>query len=271
MSIEIYLLVTLSLIVVAVAYPRWRLQRLRRAEFPDTWLVYLQSNLPVYAVLPTDLQKQLQQLIKLFLYRKIFYGCGGLTINDEIRVSIAAQACLLLLNHPTSVYRRLRYILVYPDAFEAERLAADAAGVVTRRGFGLLGESWSNGKIILSWDDVKKGAGDFHDGSNVVLHEFAHQLDQESGAVNGAPLLQRVSAYRSWARVLSKEYQVLGRKTRRGEHSLIDRYGATNPAEFFAVATETFFEKPQLMSQEHPELFAELLDYYCVDPRQWGQ
>jgi len=132
----------------------------------------------------------------------------------------------------------------------------------------MLGESWSNGKVILSWDDVEKGIGDFTDGHNVVLHEFAHQLDAESGSTNGAQPLRR-NSYKSWAAVFSENFEELTEDILRGHQTVMDRYGATNPAEFFAVATETFFEKPHQLHAEHPDLYDERQRYYQIDPMSW--
>ncbi len=131
---------------------------------------------------------------------------------------------------------------------------------------GRLGEAWGQGVVVLSWDDVRRGAADMRDGQNVVLHEFAHQLDQEDGAADGAPILPGRSRYVAWARVLGAEYEQLRRDASRGRPSVLDDYGATNPAEFFAVATECFFEKPGLLRRRHPELYEELRAYYRQDP-----
>jgi Mlc titration factor MtfA (ptsG expression regulator) len=215
------------------------------------------------------LRLQLRKKIKRFLHQKHFSGAAGLEVTDEMRVTIAAQACMLQLNRRGPLYPRLRYIVIYPSAFVVTRDETDEAGLqhATRR--GLLGESWSNGKVILAWDDVLRGARNFVDGQNVVLHEFSHQLDSESGSTDGAPLLAGESSYRSWAATLSAAYRVLQRKARSGGRSLMDHYGATNPAEFFAVATETFFEQPDRMARHHAELFDVLVSYYRIDPRDW--
>ena len=133
----------------------------------------------------------------------------------------------------------------------------------------LLGESWSSGKVILAWDNVLHGSRNFVDGQNVVLHEFAHQLDSESGSTNGAPILVGKNCLRTWASTLSEEFEELQKDAWKGKRSLIDHYGATNPAEFFAVATETFFEKPHQMARHHEELFEVLECYYRIDPRDW--
>ena len=192
-------------------------------------------------------------------------------MTDEIRVTIAGEACLLLLNRSTNAYFQLYHILVYPSSFVAAREERNEAGVVSQKETGLLGESWSQGKVILSWDDVIKGARNFNDGHNVVLHEFAHQLDQESGSANGAPLLGSQSCYQRWSSVLSEEFENLQHQTHHGFKSVIDEYGATNPAEFFAVVTETFFERPNELKKKHPDLFDEMKTFYAVDPCEWGE
>jgi Mlc titration factor MtfA (ptsG expression regulator) len=186
-----------------------------------------------------------------------------------MRVTIAGQACLLLLNRPSRVYPGLETVLVYPTAFLAPRNQVDAAGVVTEMRQDLLGESWGDGRVLLSWDHVRRGAHDGADGHNVVLHEFAHQLDSESGSNNGAPYLGSRESYRSWSAVLSRDFAALRTDAIYRQPSVLDHYGATSPAEFFAVATETFFEKPYQLAERHPALFAEFGKYYRVDPREW--
>jgi hypothetical protein len=265
----VFLLGVAALLVLIVVVPRYRRRQLLAQPFPAQWQQVLTENLPIYRTLPADTRQQLHRHIVLFLQEKKFYGCGGLDITDEIRVTIAAEACLLLLNRATSGYGDLQAILVYPAAYIAPREQRDSSGVVHSDTSTMLGESWSSGRLILSWDDVQRGARNFTDGHNVVLHEFAHQLDQESGSANGAPLLGAHSSYQSWARVLAGEFAQLQQQVETGQPSLIDPYGALNPGEFFAVATEVFFERPEDLQHLHPELFDQLKTYYCVDPRQW--
>ncbi|MEO6918794.1 MAG: M90 family metallopeptidase [Collimonas sp.] len=256
-------------IALAVWIPKFRLKCAIEARFPERFVAILEKNVPIYPRIPVELQQQLQLLIKQFLHQKKFYGCGGLEITDEIRVTIAGEACLLLLNRRPRVYPGLQSVLVYPAAFVAPRTEVAAGGVVTHSRQGLLGESWGDGRVILAWDHVQQGARNFADGHNVVLHEFAHQLDSESGSTNGAPLLRNLSSYRSWAAVFSREFATLQADALEHNTSLLDQYGATNPAEFFAVATETFFEMPAQMAEQHPELFEELKKYYRIDPQEW--
>ena len=256
-------------LALAFGLPAWRLRRvLSQAMAPD-WRAILERNIPIYSRMSGDVRAQLDKLVQQFLHQKKFVGCAGLEVDDEMRLTIAAQACLLLLNRPTRVYPALHTVLVYPSAFMVPRTQPDAAGVVTESRQDLLGESWGDGRVILAWDHVRRGAADWTDGQNVVLHEFAHQLDSESGSNNGAPYLGSTTSYRSWSEVLSRDFANLRNEAMYQQHGVMDHYGATSPAEFFAVATETFFEKPWQMSERHAALFGELFKYYRVDPRAW--
>jgi Mlc titration factor MtfA (ptsG expression regulator) len=259
----------LLLVAAAMMAPGWRLKRALRQPMPAAFTAILSRNIPIYTRMPAPLQLQLHKLVQQFLHQKKFIGCEGLDIDDEMRVTIAGQACLLLLNRPSRVYPGLDTVLVYPSAFLVPRNHVDAAGVVTETRQDLLGESWGDGRVVLSWDHVRRGAHDWTDGQNVVLHEFAHQLDSESGSNNGAPYLGSQESYRSWSAVLSRDFAGLRADAIYQQQSVLDHYGATSPAEFFAVATETFFEKPYQMAERHPALFAEFGKYYRVDPRDW--
>ena len=251
------------------ALVQWRRQRVRRQPFPEAWRDVLKRRVPLFRTLPADLQLQLKKHIQVFVAEKEFIGCRGLEITDEVRVTVAAQACLLLLNRRGHYFPGLRQILMYPGAFVVDRARVDYAGVHQERREVLLGESWSHGQVILSWEDTLEGAATADDGRNVVIHEFAHQLDQETGEANGAPLLARRSHYKSWSRVMGAEYMQLRARTRRQQETLLDPYGATDPAEFFAVASETFFEQPLQLAEHHPELYTELSRFYRVNPLSW--
>ena len=256
-------------ITLAFGLPGWRLKRVLSREIDPAWRATLERNIPIYRRMSGDLQHQLHKLVQQFLYQKKFVGCAGLEIDDIMRVTIAGQACLLLLNRKARVFPELHTVLVYPSAFLVPRKQVDDAGVVSEARQDLLGESWGDGRVILSWDHVRRGAGDWTDGQNVVLHEFAHQLDSESGSNNGAPYLGSADNYRNWSTVLARDFSNLRNDAMLGQQSVMDHYGATSPAEFFAVATETFFEKPWQMSEFHAELYAEFLKFYKVDPRDW--
>ena len=247
-------------------FKKQRRERLRSQPFPPPWLDIIERNVPIFNRLPPADQRELQGDIQVFLDEKRFEGCGGLELTDEIRVTIAAQACLLLLRRETDYYPRLITILVYPHAYVAKGVEAIGGRVVLEGETVRLGEAWKDGVVVLSWDDVRSGASDVHDGHNVVLHEFAHQFDQQDGAADGTPILEHRSQYVSWARVLSEDYDQLRRDAEQGRRNVLDEYGATNPAEFFAVATECFFEKPTQLQRKHPELYEELRTYYRQDP-----
>lgn len=245
----------------------------REKPFPPAWLAVLERNVPYYQLLDESEQAELRGDIQVFLAEKEFEGCGGLEITDEIRVTIAAQACVLLLHRETDDYPMLGSILVYPHAYRAGGHQLEADGTVSEGSQGRLGESWMRGPIVLSWDDVLAGAADASDGRNVVFHEFAHQLDNESGAAEGAPALPRRSRYIAWARVLGSAYEQLQKDLEHHRRTLIDGYGATNPAEFFAVVTECFFEQGAAMRRRYPELYEQLREFYRQDPasREPGQ
>ncbi len=267
------LLFVVGALLLAFTVGRWwlraaRRERLRNIPFPTGWKTILEQNVPLYRHLPAALKEELHGHVQVFLAEKHFEGCGGLPMTDEIRVTVAAQACMLLLNRRTDYYPRLSSVLVYPGVYRARRLTGIGLGHYVEEAV-YAGESWPSGAVILAWDEVKRGPVNVREGHNVVLHEFAHQLDQEDGAADGAPILERPSSYVTWARILSKEYLALQENVERGQPTVLDEYGATNPAEFFAVATETFFGKPQQMKKEHPELYEELKGYYKVNPVEW--
>lgn len=257
-------------------YPRWQRGHRERSVFPPAWESIVRHRLPFYDRMPERLKTALQNQIKHFLASKRFVGCAGQRIDDDVRVSIAAQACLLILDRPGDYYTGLYTIMVYPTQFLAAREQPDEMGLVSHQSQVLAGEAWSNGRIILSWDSVEKSAANFSDGFNVVLHEFAHQLDNQFGHANGAPWLNNHAAYQRWSEVMGAEFARLralasdpGAAWLYQQDEVLDFYGASEPAEFFAVATETFFEKPDALYARHPELFEQLLFYYRVDPRQW--
>jgi Mlc titration factor MtfA (ptsG expression regulator) len=241
--------------------------------------------MPLYRRLPPDRQLQLRRRVQVMLAETPFIGCAGMVVTDEVRVLIAAQAALLLLGRGLA-FTNLREVLVYPGHFVVERARPGAGGVVHESRAVLAGESWQRGQVVLAWDAVTAGAADPDDGANVVLHEFAHQLDQETGGANGAPFIGgRREVRERWAQVLEFEFAQLRARVAAGEggearpstvqngwsggSSPIDAYGATDAAEFFAVVTEAFYERPTELAAAHPALFAEFARCYRVDPRRW--
>lgn len=255
------LILTLAMLLIISSFPvRNKLKKERRRKLyntppPDQWFQTLEKTLPMVGKLSAEHGKQLTGLMQIFLAEKKFEGCGGLELTEEMKITVAAQACMLLLGREIEVYPKLKTILLYPHTYTDGETAR-------------LGESWNIGVVVLSWNSVVGGARNFQDGHNVTFHEFAHQLDQEDGAADGVPILGE-NAYQTWARVFSFEFEDLVEKTEHGKKDVMDDYGATNPAEFFAVATETFFEKPRQMKNKHPELFTKLRGYYKVDPTEW--
>jgi MtfA peptidase len=186
-----------------------------------------------------------------------------------MRVTIAAQACLLVLNRRSAPFPNLRQVLVYPGAFIVERVRPEPSGVLQEERNALSGESWTRGQVVLSWEATLNDAAIADDGRNVVIHEFAHQLDQEKGHANGAPWLGARDRYPRWSQVLAQEFALLQQAAYSGQPSLLAYYGATHPAEFFAVASEVFFEQPGAMEHLHPALYRELATLYRVDPARW--
>ncbi|MBN1973125.1 MAG: zinc-dependent peptidase [Sedimentisphaerales bacterium] len=268
-KIEIITIVTAAILLITMyLYKITKHKRILAKPFPPEWEKIIQKNVPLYNRLPDTLKQQLHSLVKIFLSEKEFEGCGGVKITDEIKVTIASQACMLLLNRKTSVFKKLHTILVYPQTYAAKTVSSD--GIVTMEGHSIrLGESWQNGPVVLAWDSITSKTSEIGDAQNVVLHEFAHQLDQEDGSANGAPILENKSSYITWARILGREYESLQKNARKNINSVIDTYGATNPAEFFAVVTEAFFENPQNLQKNHPELYRELSNYYNLNPAEW--
>ncbi|MGZ8288752.1 MAG: M90 family metallopeptidase [Telluria sp.] len=269
MEALIWSAVLAAAIFAAIRLPSWRLRKALRQPMAQEHIDILDANIPVYRKMAPELKQQLHKLVQQFLYQKRFVGCAGQEINDEVRVLIAGQACMLLLNRHSRVYPGLETVLVYPSSFMVPRKQVDDAGVVTEARQDLLGESWGDGRVVLSWDHVVHGAHNWTAGQNVVLHEFAHQLDSESGSNNGAPWLGDRARYRRWSEVLSRDFANLRVDAMYRQQSVLDHYGASSPAEFFAVATEAFFAKPYEMAGRHPQLFAEFHEYYRVDPREW--
>lgn len=274
-TLAFYSVVASALLVVIwlLAQPlwlRWRRSRVRASVFPPAWRRILRHRVPLYARLPVDLQLRLRQDMLVFLAEKPFLGCAGLQVTDEMRVTVAAFACMPLLGARRSYYPELQRILLYPGAFVAAEPQVGEDGVHSESRRGLAGQSWAQGQVLLSWQDVQQGAADPGDGNNVVIHEFAHQLDQAKGYANGAPTLKDRQAYRGWSSVMQAEFDALRLRLERGEEGLISAYAASDPAEFFAVCSELFFECAAELAAQHPRLFGELRTYYRIDPLSWS-
>ncbi len=246
---------------------RW----LQAQPFPKEWLVTIERNVLFFHRLAASDQVELLGHTQVFLAEKRFEGCDGLEITDEVRVTIAAQACLLLLHRKNNYFPRLLTILVYPSTYVAEDRRHVHGHVWQEGKMARLGETgrWLDA-IVLAWDAVRSGAADPSDGKNVVLHEFAHQLDYENYAEDGAPALATRDQRLSWQEVMRAEFVSLRAADETGIPTLLDTYGATNPAEFFAVSTEAFFERPRALRARHPKLYAELRSYFHQDPIEYS-
>jgi Mlc titration factor MtfA (ptsG expression regulator) len=241
--------------------------RLRSEPSPLHWRRILETNFPLFNRLTTEDQKELLGHIKVFLEEKHFEGCGGLELNDEIRVTIAAQACLLLMHRETDYYPNLTSVLVYPSGYTAHESRYIGGGLWEEGPEDRLGHTAHNLRaLVIAWDAAQHGASNPSDGANVVLHEFAHQLDFENRSADGTPDLATRAEYESWSRVMTREFERLRQSVPHDYDSVIDIYGAQNPTEFFAVATEAFFERPRALKSRHPELYDALSGFFRQDP-----
>jgi Mlc titration factor MtfA (ptsG expression regulator) len=268
--VALALLAAASFIVVPI------LQRRRRLKWaalpaPTQWQDWLEQHVASYRCMPQTLRERLLGLMQIFLREKSFVGCNGLVVTEEMRVVVAAYACLLVANRPgvprEHLYDDLLSILIYPTAFIVHE-SDEEDGIVTEGHRVLSGQAWDSRRIILSWEDVREST---LEPENVVLHEFAHYLDMEDETMDGAPGLGSSAAYEEWSRVFWEEYERLTDAVDAGRDTLLDPYAATEPAEFFAVATETFFHQPRELRTQHPKLYAQLMKYYRLDPASWAE
>ncbi len=248
-----------------------RRRRSRTQPPPEEWRAIIQRNLPFFGRLAPEDQKELLGHVQIFLEEKHFEGCGGLRLTNEIRVTIATQACLLLLHRKTDYFPRLVTILVYPSGFLVNEDRHVEGHIWEGGPEGRLGETGREmGSMVLAWDAAKSGAHDPSDGKNLILHEFAHQLDFEDFTADGVPALTSRGDRLSWSEVMKMEFAALRAADETGIPTLLDTYGASNPAEFFAVATEAFFERPRALGRERPRLFAEMERYFRQNPLSYS-
>ena len=248
---------------------KWRRQRLRRQGAPSHWHEVIERRVPLYRLLPPADREELLAHVQVFLAEKRFEGVGGVEVTEEMRLTIAAQACILLLHRPHDYYPKLSSVVVYADEYLARVSEVDESGVVTEGVDRRSGESWEGGAVALSWEDVLLTARPGEDDYNVVIHEFAHQLDTEEGISNDFPLAAAGERVAPLVRLLYEAYEELAADVAAGRETVFDAYGAESPAEFFAVATECFFGLPRLLREWHPELYGELCRYFRQDPAAW--
>ena len=248
-----------------------RRKRLRRRPFPKAWLALIQRHVVFFRRLSASDRAELLGHVQIFLAEKRFEGCGGFTITDEVRVTVAAQACLLLLHRKTDYFPELLTILVYPLTYMVEEKRQVGEHLWEEGTVSRLGETGRRmGSLVLSWDAVKYGAADPSDGKNVVLHEFTHQLDFENHAADGMPGLATREQQLAWAAVMRSEFASLRAADESGIPTLLDTYGAKDPAEFFAVSVEAFFELPRALRARYPKLYEQLRIYFQQDPVEYS-
>lgn len=244
----------------------WRSRILRRNPLPEHLWRPAADSLPILRALPADGRQKLRETATLFLHGKIIEGGNSWEVPDQVRVHIAAQAALPILQLGLEWYRGWRTVIVYPETFVPNHPYEDAAGVVHHGTHPLAGEAWLQGPVILSWSDIESGHASPESGYNVVIHEFAHKLDMLNGDANGFPTLHRGMARRAWTDAFSNAFDDFIERVERGEPTVIDQYGAQDPAEFFAVVSETFFLAPNRLRRTYPDVYEQLRTFYRQDP-----
>ncbi|WP_417390080.1 zinc-dependent peptidase [Gimesia sp.] len=247
----------------------WRKRRRRKilaSPVPDHWAEILDQNVSQLTRLTETQRTLLYQRVQIFVKEKYWEGCNGFEITEEVKLTIAGQACLLTLGFATDCFDRLQTVLVYPDTYVAREEMLNSIGVLTEGTSFRLGESWGQGPIVLSWESIREGGQIPDDGRNVVIHEFAHYYDAIDRQFNGTPLLSGPEEYRRWNEMMTREFQRLVSEVEHGQETFIDPYGSTNPAEFFAVCSEHFFEQPRQMQEYSLDLYETLRMFYRQDP-----
>jgi Mlc titration factor MtfA (ptsG expression regulator) len=244
-----------------------RQRQILEHPFPDTWRDTLQRNMQHFHCLDAEETAHLCALVQVFVAEKYWEGCGGLELTDEIRVTIAGQACLLLLGLEHQLYANVETILVYPSTVLVRPLPEPifAAPRIVPNVQYRLGEAHQCGPVILTWDAVRRGGIHPELGHNVVYHEFAHKLDMPDGTVDGVPPLKNKQQYARWVEVCNREYRRLRQAFDEGVETFLDPYGLHNAGEFFAVITEAFFDQPLQLRELHPDIYEVLVEFYQQD------
>ena len=248
---------------------RRKREKILEQPFPEPWRSVIERNLGYWKWLTPDERASLERLVQVFLAEKTIVGCGGLELDDEVRVTIASNACMLLIGLDHDLYSDVQTILVYPSTVrppQLERSPFDTSVEIVGPEPAIHGEAHLRGPLILVWDAVKHDSRHPTLGHNVVFHEFAHKLDMLDNTVDGTPPLPDRAHYKRWSQVCGDVYFDLRRRSSQGEETFLDPYAATSEAEFFAVVTETFFERPHALRSSHPELYDLMRDYYQQDP-----
>lgn len=242
-----------------------------RKTFPEPHQQILNQKVRIYWKLNSRRKELMQERMKIFMNEKIFEGCGGLDLTDEMRVVISAYACLLILEEPSDYYPDLQSILVYPDDYVAPVYEENPGGVVTEGNERRQGESWDTGSVVLSWSDIVDTAQSDRNNRNLIIHEFAHQLDLQYGLSAAINIEGKVlSEGDEWTEELARTYRELLKNVRFNRtDGVLDLYGATNPAECFAVVMEAFVESPRELEISYSKLYRMLADFFGFDPGRW--
>jgi MtfA peptidase len=243
-----------------------RRKNLLREPWPSAWDSILQNNVGHYKGLPPAEQNKLRAITRVIASEKHWEAHDGLVMSDEIKVTISGTAALLLLGVEDFYFENVKTIIVFPHPIRRET----QGGLIVGQESYHAGEAWQDGQVVLSWQDVVSDSRNPFDGRNLVIHEFAHCLDGLDGEMGGSLTFGDSATTQRWNQVCNSEFEALSLAAERGQRTLLNYYGATNPAEFFAVASETFFEKPQQLEEEHPELFGLLVTYFRLNPVNWA-
>lgn len=268
MYLFIAFLLLLAAVLGAIGVRRRRArERLLATPLTDHQRAIVRREVPLLRHLPAELHQKLEGKMNRFLDQVQFHGHQGLEVTEEMKLAIAAQACLLIVNTDLW-YKDLRSVLLYPSAFKSVQ-RQQSGFVVTEKEIIRTGESWNHGPVVLSWAHSKAGAQNDHDGHNVVIHEFAHQVDDMSGRTNGVPILASGQSFEEWERVFLSSFDSHVNAVNRGRKTVIDPYGAEGHEEFFAVSVEVFFERPKALKASNPDVYRELSILFRLDPVTW--
>lgn len=246
-----------------------RRRKLLAEPFPTEWRQALHGGVGHFSLVPESQRSKLTDIVRVLVFEKEWEGCRGLELTDEMRIVISALAGVLILGFDDFYFDNVQTILVYPDAFVVRQERSLGGEATLEEDVDLLGSAHYRGPVTLAWDEVEEHAMNPGAGWNLVFHEFAHQLDMLNGEADGVPMLANSSLAKRWQSVMNREFQRLRRFERRGRNAVLDTYGAESPAEFFAVATECFFDSPRTMRSAYPELYGLFCEYFRQDPAEW--
>lgn len=253
------------------AIRRWRRRKLTAGPFPPAWEAVLAENFAQFALLPAAHQAKLRDRARVFAAEKYWEGVGGAEVTEEMRVTVAAMACVLTLgfDDAEAFFPKVLTVLIHEEKYSRKARRRRAGGIVAEGDEWRLGEAWELGPVGLSWPDVLEGGRDPDDGFNLVYHEFAHALDMTGGTADGVPPLPNARAEREWSKTLAAELAALRDARAQGYGIPLDSYALSDEAEFFAVSTESYFERPRLLKIRLPRVYDLLDSFYRLGPAEW--